>query len=124
MKRGFFIDIVAKCNYTDLLAPEGEVSYQISALTANGETALSAPVVIDMNGIAPTGAERTTAYYDTHSRRLMVPGATRVVITGIDGHSTVLTAPVGYIDLGEWPTGLYVARISTGQSVAIVKFLR
>lgn len=123
-RNGVKIATVAECSYTDLLAPEGEVSYQISALTANGETALSAPVVIDMSGMAPTGAERTTAYYDTHSRRLMVPGATRVVITGIDGRSTVLTAPAGYIDLGEWPTGLYVARISTGQSVTIVKFLR
>ena len=48
-RNGVKIATVTECSYTDLLAPEGEVSYQISALTVNGETALSAPVVIDMS---------------------------------------------------------------------------
>ncbi len=123
---GIKIATTDSCTFTDEDILSDEMSYQVSAITQYGETALSSAVTIHMSSnITETTTNTPAYYYDWENGLLIVPDAKYVTLTRIDGQSIApIVATKGCIDMNGYPKGFYIARIVSTDKSYTLKFFK
>ncbi|MCD7709796.1 MAG: M6 family metalloprotease domain-containing protein [Porphyromonadaceae bacterium] len=123
---GIKIATTDNCTFTDEDVPSDEMSYQVSAITQYGETALSSAVTIYMSSnITETTTNAPAYYYDWENGLLIVPDAKYVTLIRIDGQSIApIVATKGYIDMNGYPKGFYIAHIVSTDKSCTLKFFK